>query len=130
MNKVARARNGSTVNVNGESPISWHVKYQTDGFEQNLIVRGSEAAEVLDRSLNALSWIRERGATPWNGYGRNGSGAAASPPAGDPATTICPVHSVPMESFSNERGSWMSHKAVRASGEEYWCKGKPAGDGS
>ena len=45
---------------------------------------------------------------------------AAAPQGQMLAPPTCPVHQVPMEQHSNERGTWWSHQDPAGG----WCKGK------
>jgi hypothetical protein len=109
---------GQKVDVVGEYPTSWHMKYRSsEGFECNIFVRGVSGAEVLSNARKATVYLVEHGATPWD-YSKNGNGKPVE-------TKPCPVHpDMLLKKYSNDRGSWWAHKFYAPDGSEKWCKGK------
>lgn len=59
-----------------------------------LTMRGESGADVLPRTLAALSWLEANGATPTAEPGRRSPGGP--PPPADPDAPRCPSHGTPM----------------------------------
>ena len=66
--------------------------------------------EILADPWDALEGHQEREAR---------RAVTAAPPAALQAPPVCSIHRVPLQQYSNAKGSWWSHKAPDGS----WCKG-------
>lgn len=74
-----------------EAPASVTIRARLQGYDVMLTFRGESGAEVLPRTLAALSWLQSHDAQPTAEGGRKGGGAPT-----DPNAPRCPTHGAPM----------------------------------
>jgi hypothetical protein len=102
--------------IDGEYPVSWHVKYKIAGFEQNLIVRGFDGASVLGDAKKALEYLKNHTAEPFPGYyGKKNESS-------DEPKKMCDIHNIEMIKCQKNGRSWYAHKYFEGD-DEKWCKG-------
>lgn len=78
--------------AHAEAPASVTIRSRLRGYDVMLTLRGESGADVLPRTLAALSWLDANGATPTAEPARRGG-----PPApADPNAPRCPEHGSPM----------------------------------
>ncbi len=102
-----------------ESPASWNTRYRNpDGFDCQLTLRGETGSEVLAKAEAALTWLKEHGCTPLNGF----AGKPAETPQPEPpmAEDWCPIHQCKMARHEKDGHAWFSHKGPDGD----WCRGK------
>lgn len=99
-----------------EMPSVIWFKFELNGFETSLTLRGTSGLELLTKAQAAMTKVSELGGTPISRNGSRANGADAK---------ICPIHNVKMQKYEKDGRSWWSHKAVDPeTNEDFWCKGK------
>lgn len=82
-------------NSHGEAPAAATIRARLRGYDVMLTLRGESGADVLPRTLAALSWLEANGGAPTAEPGKRTGGPSA--PA-DPNAPRCPEHGTPMRS--------------------------------
>jgi len=103
-----------------EAPASVNIKFQFEGYDTMLTLRGDSGADVLPKLRDAIGWLDDHGADPTQkAAGGNDSGGSK------PEPNVCPIHHVAMRRREKNGDVWYSHKAIDPeTGAEYWCRGQ------
>jgi len=105
-----------------EAPASWNTRYtRPDGFVCQLTLRGTDGADLLPKTDQAINWLLEHGCQPGgNGYKKNNGQSA-----GNGNAPTCPTHGQPMK--PSRYGGWYCAVKIAeddGTGKAVYCKQK------
>ena len=103
--------------------VTLTVHFVVEGYTAELTLDGETGAELLGKAGAVVKALQAVGATPAQ---RNSNGRSDALPQ----EKVCRIHQVKMRLRSGRGGdNWYSHRAFRADGTEFWCRGEEGNGG-